>query len=136
MAIPPSNLEAMVDQILEEGAASTANDDITSMSFEESDFTVPRPSTSSYSHGASASTSSYDPSASVPPPTDRSNDIFYCENYFDMDDILAQSNRISVSFQRTIPKLGFLDPGAEDDKLLKGTKLGKLDTFCACWLDI
>lgn len=40
-----------------------------------------------------------------------------------MDDILSQSTRVAVTFNRTIPKLGFLDPGAEDDNLVKGTKL-------------
>ena len=61
------------------------------------------------------------------PSTSNNNnrDIFYCENYLDLNDILTQSNRVSVTFQRTIPKLGFLDSGAEvGDKLVKGTKLG------------
>lgn len=57
-------------------------------------------------------------------------DIFYCENYFDLNDILAQSQRVSVKFQRDIPKLGFIDPASssqEDLDIKKGTKLG---LFC------
>lgn len=71
-----------------------------------------------------ASMDSFLQSRATPASSGSNRDIFYCENYFDMDDILSQSNRVAVTFNRTIPKLGFLDPGAEDDDLVKGTKLG------------
>lgn len=58
--------------------------------------------------------------------------VFYCENYFDIDDILSQSNRVAVCFNKTIPKLGFLDPGAEDDTMVKGTKLGNCFVLICC----
>ncbi|KAF7487896.1 hypothetical protein SSS_06012 [Sarcoptes scabiei] len=59
-------------------------------------------------------TSNFD-SISSPPSSSsatsqRTKDIFYCKNYFDFDDILAQTVRLPVKFQRTIPNLGFLDP--------------------------
>lgn len=43
----------------------------------------------------------------------RVRDIFYCSNYFDLNDILSQTIRLSVKFQRTIPKLGYLDPSQQ-----------------------
>lgn len=57
-------------------------------------------------------------------------DIFYCENYFDLDDIISQTLSINVRFLRTIPNLGFLDPqsnqGDDQQAIIKGTKLGLL----------
>lgn len=57
----------------------------------------------------------------------RTKDIFYGENYFDLDDILAQNQRINVKFLRTIPQLGFLDPslGSDEADIEKGSKLGE-----------
>lgn len=112
---PQEMFEAMVDQALEN------NDDIQSMSFEEEESTT-----------AVASSSTNNPSSShnnntlsgINSNQSSKGDIFYCENYFDVNDILAQSNRIPITFQRTIPKIGFLDPGNDEDKILKGTKLG------------
>ena len=121
---PQLNLEAMVNQYLDDNPGG-GDDDVASMSFEDTD--GPGQSSSSFiNNTASSSTASnsFMPSSSTANNTSN-RDIFYCENYFDLKDILSQSNRLSVSFQRAIPKLGFLDPGAEDDRLLKGTKLGK-----------
>lgn len=129
-------LEAMVDQCLDDPLDA----EVASMSFEDTDVTVD-PSSSSYSHehsssfpnSASTSSAAFNHTTDITASSSTNRDIFYCENYFDLNDILSQSNRVSVNFLRTIPNLGFLDPGAEDDKLMKGTKLGLL-AVCLIWL--
>lgn len=65
-------------------------------------------------------------------------DVFYCENYFDLNDILSQSQRVSVKFQRDIPNLGFIDSSSTDDdtNIKKGTKSGESNMILFWFLKI
>jgi len=47
----------------------------------------------------------------------------YCDKYFDVKDILSLSQRVSTTFLQTMPNLGFLDPSADCEDIVKGTKL-------------
>lgn len=100
----------------------------------------------SFSHRRSLNDNSINTGANNSVGTSRNqsstvNDIFYCENYFDLDDIISQTLPVNVRFLRTIPNLGFLDPqsnqGDDQQAIIKGTKLGLfLKTFFQISFDI
>ncbi len=47
----------------------------------------------------------------------------YCDNYFEITDILSLSQKVSTIFLQSMPKLGFLDPSADCEDITKDTKL-------------
>jgi len=47
----------------------------------------------------------------------------YYPNYFSLEDIMASEERIPVEVREDLPDLGFLDPGADNKELKRGTKL-------------
>jgi len=47
----------------------------------------------------------------------------YNPNYFSLEDILVTQERVSVTVQGDLQKLGFLDPSSEDEVLRGNTKL-------------
>jgi len=47
----------------------------------------------------------------------------YYPNYFSLEDILASEERIPVEVKEDLADLGFLDPGADNKELKRGTKL-------------
>lgn len=107
----PSSFEAMIESL-------DNDDDETSY---PDDPSLSTNNASTFNHSSSLSH----------PPVDQAADIFYGENYFDLNDILAQSQRMSVKFVRKIPMLSFLDPGqhADEPDMLAGTKLGNFNSF-------
>ena len=53
----------------------------------------------------------------------------YCPNYFSIEDILATQERVPVEVETDLKNLGFLDQGADNMDLARGTKL-ELPYWC------
>lgn len=45
------------------------------------------------------------------------------DSYFSIDDILTTQERLPCKFEVDVPRLGFLDPGADSENLASGTKM-------------
>ena len=46
-----------------------------------------------------------------------------CNNYFNIQDIMATQERISCKFETSVPQMGYLDSSSHDSDLKTGTKL-------------
>ena len=53
----------------------------------------------------------------------------YCPNYFSIEDILATQERVPIETESELKNLGFLDQGADNVDLARGTKL-ELPFWC------